>query len=212
MPSLLSRTHAPEQEGIAHLTYVDGARNAIRDRSYALFGTDRWERFGGCDFFAPSMWDQGRGMFWHADNRGEGLMRNVTVITARTGAGEKSAESTRFNLDQDISAVAIYENHVAEAACRNERRQSPDVQAGSRAANEDHGAPADRDGLLFFAGSVHKSQRLRQKVMQYFASNPEEGVLVTSASINGDEYTRKMLSSKYVQSQEYKKFLFVFCL
>ena len=50
---------------------------------------------------------------------------------------------------------------------------------------------------MFFAGSVHESQRLRQKVMRYFDANPEEGVLVTSASINGDEYTRMMLSHKY---------------
>ena len=178
----------PYLDGLAHITYVDGARYALQDRIEPLMRSSAWHKHGGCDFFVPSMWDQGRGMFWHADHRGKGLMKNVTVITARAEYGESSPESTRFNVHKDISAVAIYESHVAELACR---------RAAAARHDEKAAAATQRQGLLFFAGSVHVSQRLRHKVLTYYDATPEDGVSVTSNSLNGDEYTKQMLHHKY---------------
>ena len=133
-------------------------------------------------------------------------MENVTIITARTEHSTRSPLSTKFNIDKDISAVAIYENHVAEIACRNAkevniiRNQERDIK------NEDrkHSLKIPRDGLLFFSGSVHKTQRLRNSILSYYGENPEDGVMVTSQPFNGDEYTKKMLEHKYcLQVQGY---------
>ena len=144
-------------------------------------------------------------------------MENVTIITARTEHSSSSSPSTKFNIDKDISAVAIYESHVAEIACRNDqllnqnKLRDHDRDDGASSSSSSSGSSGSskrvlqsrsleatsRKGLLFFSGSVHKSQRLRNSILSYYKENPEDGVLITTQPFNGDEYTQKMLEHKY---------------